>query len=105
MLGIPYIRSPPTLSSLSYTVTLCPRLLSWSAVASPAGPEPITATVFPVLTAGAFAFAYPFSYAFSIIRCSLALTDTGSPFNPQVHAFSHNAGQTREVNSGKLFVL
>ena len=103
--GIPYISNPPTLSARSNTVTLCPRLLSWSAAASPEGPEPITATFFPVLIDGAFAAAKPLAYAFSIIVFSFALHETGFPFNPQVHAFSHKAGHTLDVNSGKLFVL
>ena len=40
---MPYIKSPPMRSSRSKTVTLCPNLLSSSAHAKPAGPEPITA--------------------------------------------------------------
>ena len=43
--------------------------------------------------------------AYSIIPCSFSLTETGSPFKLQVHAASHRAGQTRDVNSGKLFVF
>ena len=42
--GIPNLSRPPTSSSFSYTVTLCPLLFNSSAQASPAGPEPITAT-------------------------------------------------------------
>ena len=49
MLGIPYINSPPMRSSRSKTVTLWPAWLSWSAQASPAGPEPMMATFLPVL--------------------------------------------------------
>mmetsp|Transcript_9954 Transcript_9954/g.24532 ORF Transcript_9954/g.24532 Transcript_9954/m.24532 type:complete len:222 (-) Transcript_9954:255-920(-) len=48
MLGTPYIIRPPTLHALSYTVTRCPALFSWSAAASPAGPDPMTATFLPV---------------------------------------------------------
>ena len=48
MLGMPYMSRPPTRSARSYTVTEWPARLSWSADASPAGPEPITATVLPV---------------------------------------------------------
>ncbi len=59
MLGIPYIRSPPSLSLRSNTVTLCPLLLSWSATARPAGPLPTTATVLFVRTLGGFAAASP----------------------------------------------
>ena len=59
ILGIPYLNKPPILSALSYTVTLCPLELSWSATASPAGPEPITAILLSVLTFGGFAPASP----------------------------------------------
>ena len=45
------------------------------------------------------------AYAVSITPCSLSLTDTGLPQCPHVHAFSHSAGQTLDVNSGKLLVL
>ena len=103
--GIPYMSRPPTRSSLSYTVTSWPLWLSWSAAASPEGPEPMIATFLPVLTFGGFGAAYPFAYAVSIIPCSLSLTDTGLPQCPHVHAFSHSAGQTLDVNSGKLLVL
>ena len=43
--GMPYRSSPPSASSRSKTVTVCPALVSCWAAASPAGPEPITATV------------------------------------------------------------
>ena len=56
----------------------------------------------PVRTFGICGPAYPSLYAVSMIPCSLSRTDTGSPQCPQVHAFSHRAGHTREVNSGKL---
>ena len=46
----------------------------------------------------------PLANAFSIMAYSFSLTVTGSPFRPQVHAFSHSAGQTRDVNSGKQLV-
>ena len=46
MLGIPYIRSPPIRSCRSNTVTLWPLRFRRSAAARPAGPLPITATVF-----------------------------------------------------------
>ena len=36
---------------------------------------------------------------------SFSLTVTEFPFKPHVQAASHKAGQTREVNSGKLFVF
>ena len=52
MFGIPYIKSPPILSSLSKTVTLWPRRLSKSATARPLGPEPTTATRFSLRVFG-----------------------------------------------------
>lgn len=45
----------------SYTVTLCPALFSWSAQARPAGPDPMIATLFPVLNEGGFGFIHPIS--------------------------------------------
>ena len=50
--GIPYRNKPPTSSCLSKTVTVCPALFNCCAAAKPAGPEPITAIVFPVLVFG-----------------------------------------------------
>ena len=74
--------------------------------ASPDGPLPITATFLPVRTFGGHAFTHnPFAYAFSMMARSFSLVATGSPFRLHVHAASHSAGQTREVNSGKLFVF
>ena len=89
----------------SNTVTLCPRLFSCMAVASPEGPLPTTATVLPVRTLGGFAFISPVAKAFSIMVRSFSLVETGSPFRLQVHAFSHSAGHTLEVNSGKQCVF
>ena len=59
ILGIPYLKSPPILSALSYTVTRWPLWLSWSATASPEGPEPMTAILFPVLAFGGLGPASP----------------------------------------------
>ena len=42
---MPYIRSPPGLSYLSYIVTLYPEVLNCSAHAKPAGPDPIIPTL------------------------------------------------------------
>ena len=103
--GIPYIRSPPIRSFFSYTVTLCPLLLSISAAARPEGPEPITATFLSDLTGGTRGLTYPFSKPFSISDSSFSFTVTGVSFKPQVQAASQRAGHTRPVNSGKLFVF
>src|SRR6516165_1474885 len=47
--GMPYMSSPPMRSARSKTVTVWPTLFSWAAAQSPAGPEPTTATFFPVM--------------------------------------------------------
>ena len=104
MLGIPYISRPPTRPARSNTVTWWPALLSWSAAERPAGPEPMTATRCPVLVSGGAGVIQPSSQARSAISCSIVLIATGSPLSPTVHEPSHGAGQTRPVNSGKLFV-
>ncbi len=40
-----------------------------------------------------------------MISASIVLIVTGSALRPSVQEPSHGAGQTRPVNSGKLFVL
>ena len=102
---MPYISSPPILSSLSKTVTKCPALLSCAAHASPEGPEPTTATCFPVLTLGGSGTTQPSSNPLSIIVHSMLFIVTEGSFNPNTHEPSHGAGHTLPVNSGKLFVL
>ena len=47
----------------------------------------------------------PVAHAFSMIARSFSFVQTGSPFTLHVQAASQSAGQTREVNSGKQFVL
>ena len=104
MFGMPYIRRPPIRSARSMTVTVCPARFSWAAAARPAGPEPITATRLPVLTAGGSGEIHPSAKARSTIVHSIVLIVTGSPSRPRVHDPSQGAGQTRPVNSGKLLV-
>ena len=104
MFGMPYISSPPIRPARSNTVTRWPARLSWSAADSPAGPEPMTATRLPVRVSGGVGVIQPSSHARSAISCSMVLIVTGSPLSPTVHEPSHGAGQTRPVNSGKLFV-
>mmetsp|Transcript_25909 Transcript_25909/g.86846 ORF Transcript_25909/g.86846 Transcript_25909/m.86846 type:complete len:270 (-) Transcript_25909:385-1194(-) len=104
MLGMPYMSKPPGFSSRSYTVTVCPRRLSMSAAASPAGPDPMTATVLPVRTAGGCASTQPSRNAFSMMAYSAFLMVTGESMSPATQAPSHGAGHTRPVNSGKLLV-
>ena len=86
--GMPYIRRPPTRSALSYTVTLCPRILRRSAAASPEGPEPITATLCPFYCAAGTGLI-PFSFAQSATKRSSLPMETASPFRPRIHLPSH----------------
>mmetsp|Transcript_11620 Transcript_11620/g.25894 ORF Transcript_11620/g.25894 Transcript_11620/m.25894 type:complete len:296 (-) Transcript_11620:319-1206(-) len=104
MFGMPYISNPPTRSSLSYTVTLWPNWLSWSAAAMPAGPLPTTATLMPVRYFGTRAWIQPSSQARSTIAYSMFLMVTGLSTSPATQAPSQGAGHTRPVNSGKLLV-
>ncbi len=105
MLGMPYISRPPGRSARSYTVTVWPALLSWSAAASPDGPDPMMATVLPVRTAGGCGTIQPISKPRSMMAHSIDLIPTGSSLMPSTQAPSHGAGHTRPVNSGKLLVL
>src|SRR5574337_738555 len=89
----------------SNTVTSCPTRASCCAAASPAGPEPTTATFLPVLAAGGRGTTQPSAQARSMIACSIDLMPTASSLMLSVHAASHGAGQIRPVNSGKLLVL
>ena len=91
-------------SFFSYTVTACPARASCCAHASPAGPEPITATFLPVRCSAGRAWTQPSSQARSLIACSIDLMPTGSSLIRSTHASSQGAGQMRPVNSGKLLV-
>ena len=104
-LGIPYMSSPPMRSSLSNTVTRCPALLSCAAHASPAGPEPMTATFFPVLCSGGSGVIHPSSKPLSTMAHSILFMVTAGSFMPRTHDPSQGAGHIRPVNSGKLLVL
>ena len=71
----------------------------------PAGPAPITATFRPVRDAGGCGTTQPSSKARLTIASSICLIDTASPSRiSSTHAASHGAGQSRPVQSGKLFV-
>lgn len=85
--------------------TLCPIWFRQSAAASPAGPDPTTATFIPVRCDGIRGTTHPSSQAFEMIEYSILLIVTGESTSPATHAPSHGAGQTRPVNSGKLFVF
>ena len=92
-------------SDRSNTVTRCPARFNWSAAASPAGPEPTTATVFPVRAAGGSGRIQPSSNARSTIAISIDLMVTASRLMASTHEPSQGAGQSRPVHSGKLLVL
>ena len=91
-------------SDFSNTVTECPARLSWSAAASPAGPDPTMATRFPVRVDGGVARIQPSSNARSTIDSSMFLIVTGSSLMPSTHDPSQGAGHNRPVKSGKLLV-
>ena len=92
-------------SAFSKTVTSCPTRLSWSAAASPAGPEPTTATDLPVRVAGGAGETHPSSNARSTMESSTDLMVTASSSIASTHDPSQGAGHRRPVHSGKLFVL
>ena len=86
-------------------MTVWPARRSCCAAARPAGPAPITATVWPVSTAGGRGTTQPSSNARLMIATSIDLIDTASPSRiSSTHAASHGAGHSRPVNSGKLLV-
>ena len=101
---MPSLSRPPTCSSRSNTVTLWPLALSCCAAASPAGPEPTTATVFPVRLLGGFGVIHPSAQPLSAIDFSMCSIVTGSWLIERTHETSHGAGQMRPVNSGKALV-
>src|SRR3984957_6962378 len=91
-------------SARSKTVTWWPARVSCCAAARPAGPEPTTATVFPVCCSDGSGTTQPSSKALSMISTSICLIVTASWLMPSTHDDSHGAGQSRPVNSGKLLV-
>ena len=91
-------------SSRSKTVTEWPTLFNWAAAARPAGPEPTIATLLPVRVAGGLGAIQPSSKPRSTIAFSMFLIVTAGSVIPSTQAPSQGAGQTRPVNSGKLFV-
>ena len=74
------------------------------AQARPAGPEPITATLFPVVFDGGSGLTQPISKPRSTMAHSIVLMVTGLSLMLSVQDASQGAGQTRPVNSGKLLV-
>ncbi len=70
----------------------------------PAGPEPTTATVFPVRLSGGWESTQPFANAWSMIETSTCLMVTAGWLMPSTQELSHGAGHSRPVNSGKLLV-
>src|SRR5215204_3931871 len=81
-----------------------PSLLSSAATASPAGPEPITATVLSVRDSGGSGSIQPSSKPRVTIASSICSMVTASSLMSSTQADSQGAGQIRPVNSGKLFV-
>ncbi len=91
-------------SFFSKSVTSCPARPSCCAQASPAGPEPTTATLRPVFVSVTSGTIQPSAQPLSTRACSIDLMATGSSLMLSVQAASQGAGQTRPVNSGKLLV-
>ena len=91
-------------SFFSNTVTSCPARPSCCAAASPAGPEPTTATRLPLLRGAGRDTTQPSAQARSMMARSSDLMPTGSLLMLSVQATSQGAGQMRPVNSGKLLV-
>ncbi len=91
-------------SSRSKTATVCPTRVSCCAAASPAGPDPTTATVLPVSRSGGAGSTHPFCQACSMIEASTCLMVTGGWLMPSTQEDSHGAGHSLPVNSGKLLV-
>ena len=77
--GMPYRSRPPSRSSRSYTVTSWPARVSCCAAASPAGPEPTTATVLPDDTIACRGRIRSFSHDTSAIASSTRLIATAPP--------------------------
>ena len=92
-------------SARSRTVTQCPARLSCWAAASPAGPEPTTATFLSVRSAGGSGLIQPLANPRSEISFSMYSMVTGSWLMARTQEPSQGAGQMRPVNSGKLLVL
>ena len=69
----------------------------------PAGPEPIMATLLPVLLRR-LGLDPALLKARSAMAHSMVLMVTGTSSMLSVHEASHGAGQTRPVTSGKLLV-
>ena len=72
----------------------------------PAGPEPMTATLWPFLGAVA-TLAIPCSAAQSATKRSTRPMATGSPFTPRTHLPSHwfSWGHTRPEMAGRALAL
>ena len=91
-------------SSRSNTATVWPARVSCCAAARPAGPDPTTATVLPVRRPGGCGCTQPLPKAWSMIDTSTCLMVTAGWLMASTQADSQGAGQSRPVNSGKLFV-
>ncbi len=90
--------------AFSNTATAWPARASCCAQASPAGPEPTTATRLPLWCDDTSGSIQPSAQPRSTIACSIVLIVTGCSMRFSVHDASHGAGQMRPVKSGKLLV-
>ena len=78
-----HVSNPPAFGARSKTVTSWPYFrLSSSAAASPAGPDPITATRFPEYVVGGRGTTHPSAHALSMIEYSMFLIVTASSTRP-----------------------
>ena len=97
---------PPNSVPASKIVTVCPASRSFAAQESPAGPAPITAMFFPVLSFGIRSFDQPFLLACSArYLCISAIGRGPSPINFCRQWPSHccSTGHSQAQTSGKIF--
>ena len=90
--GIPYISTPPAVWKASNTVTAYPRRARSPAQVRPEGPEPTTATLWPLRAGFSVRSALP-AASVSICRSATNRSNrpmaTGSPLTPRTHLASH----------------
>ena len=103
--GMPYTSTPPARCSASKTVTSYPLRARSPAQVRPEGPEPTTATRWP-LEAGFSGAAVACSRCQSATKRSRRPMPTGSPLMPRTQCFSHwlSCGQTRPQTAGSAEV-
>ena len=99
--GTPTLNMPPKTGNASKMVTWWPRRAKSWAAASPAGPEPTTATLCPVDSLGCALYP-PFLDPSAANRFSAAIA-MGSSTWPRLQAASHGWVQIRPHTPGKGF--